>query len=762
MAFTLDNDEEVINVHTVKTLPPGKADADHFEGVEVNDFRSAIHILRDHTRGYVTVVYDRTGVVPADSAIVAAMTQAFASADPKQNVRVHIPAGKCLITESALLNLWTGSTPYRFGVTFSGDGVDVTTIVFRPTSTAYLYDGVSVPGRRFMYATFRDLTVLCDSSTAGGTVSLFRQYGHTDGYPDQAFTFAGCRFDADPDHAGNLLRIEGTFNGSENKFLFCRGYHWQSVISCANEQAVNQYVVGSDFELTRGHIFHFTAGGQLTVLGGSYILGNDANEFGGSLLRLESGAGGIAGTFNFYGVRTEVYDPTAKVYHLTGQNLGATVNVVGGAHRVLVNADCVLARVNSFSSARVFFSGCDLVPNSHNNKIEFENTQGTPGWYFALASAGSVVIENSSIAEDLCDHVTWGANAEGGVFRTRNCTAGGPVAVEDPATALDWDMTGKGGVSGRHANPVRVKSASGFVAYWPNSTPAWAALGKIKLPSGSVLKSIHVRKANKGDGDASSYQLAVTNGDGSHTYGTSVLGTRGAQHDVHVEDIHRTLISENVTNHARQSSALGTSPWIAGPPGTVTATNTSDGDGPYSEVAKADGTAGANIQASPVGGVPLGSVTLSFDVRATATSDKVGAGVWTATGYNAWTAAIMSGPGTLSAPSGAGTTTPEVTGLSTTLWTRVSYTTTIPNDAPAVVIAPDGFLSTTVGAAVKVRRVQLQAGTAATGYISTTTDPVTEFQTANTIVQITCTTGNFGSGIVQSMDVGDVFFVEYY
>jgi hypothetical protein len=46
MAFTLDNAEKVVGLHTAKALPPGKADADYFEGVEVNEIDTAFDVVR--------------------------------------------------------------------------------------------------------------------------------------------------------------------------------------------------------------------------------------------------------------------------------------------------------------------------------------------------------------------------------------------------------------------------------------------------------------------------------------------------------------------------------------------------------------------------------------------------------------------------------------------------------------------------------------------------------------------------------------------
>jgi hypothetical protein len=91
MAFTLDNDEEVINVHTVKTLPASKADADHFEGVEVNDFRAGIHLLRDRGRKIVNIrEFGATGDGSDQTTALRALQAHLVAHD---GCELHVPGG---------------------------------------------------------------------------------------------------------------------------------------------------------------------------------------------------------------------------------------------------------------------------------------------------------------------------------------------------------------------------------------------------------------------------------------------------------------------------------------------------------------------------------------------------------------------------------------------------------------------------------------------------------------------------------------------
>ena len=495
---------------------------------------------------------DPTGATDSSSAFIATLNAAFVSSDANKNARVHLPAGTYLITQANVLNAWTAGTSYRSGAVISGDGDRATKIVFRPTAAnAWMYDGQAVPNRRLMNFTVRDLWIQADGSASNSTVNLFREWGNNDGYPDQAFTLQNTRMDADANHPGVLLRVDGVFNGSENRILASRGYSWSSVLYVTNPQAVNHYVIGCDWELTRGPIFYFSAGGQLSVIGGSYILGDGSHTSdGGSLLFVDSSAGGVTGVFDFVGVRTEVYDTAASLYRLTGSNNGAIVNALGVTHRVNNTGGTMgLARVNAFSGARLVFKNSDLA-GAGAGSVVFENSQGTSAWYHSFYDAGTVIAEDCNLAADPATVPTWLTNAEGGLFRVR----GGRYVPGTPngstaAIALELDLTGpKGWTTGRNVNGVHVKSVAGFVSYWPY--PSAQNNAQVQLPVGSIVNAIRVRKAGRGT-DGSTYQLVVQNGDGTYTYGSSTLGLRKDQHDVMLENVNRYVGAAGVDQTIR-------------------------------------------------------------------------------------------------------------------------------------------------------------------------------------------------------------------
>jgi hypothetical protein len=473
---------------------------------------------------------DPTGLTYSDDALERALIAAFSDPDPGTNSAVYFPAGRYVFVRPGALNHWQSQSPYRRRVLFRGDGPGTSRIIFRPrTPNSYFYDGLSFPDRRLMLATFKDLGFYVDTGINSGPTHLFRIFGGTDRYPDQGFIFSNIEFQGAEGNEGIILDIEGTINGSENKFEMCSARLWRTAIRSSNPQAVNHYFIGCDFELMTGPIFDFVSGGQLTVVGGSFILGIPGRDGDSSLLRIRSTRSGMTGTFNFSGIRTEVYDKNAVIYDLGGPNLSAVVNINGATHRVLNAGDAVLARVNAFSGVRLLVRGSDLVPNRGRLKIQFVNSQGIGNWTGFSRGRGSVEITDSIIHPLMHQDVSWSSDAVGGLFRTRNCSFAGRVAVGEAVLAADWDLLGPTqgtsvGAVGREPKIVSIRKG-----FW--SGPLGAA---VQLPAYSLVTKISLRRQGNAVAEG---RIIVANSDRTHIYGLADYDPSSRIHSLEIRNI---------------------------------------------------------------------------------------------------------------------------------------------------------------------------------------------------------------------------------
>lgn len=179
------------------------------------------------------------------------------------------------------------------------------------------------------------------------------------------------------------------------------------------------------------------------------------------------------------------------------------------------------------------------------------------------------------------------------------------------------------------------------------------------------------------------------------------------------------------TNLALQSENLGTSPWGTATAATATLAAEYYGTSPFWVLAKTT-TSGSEARNQPIGAVSSGDVhTLTVALLAGSTN-VVSVGIYNSS--NTWgstsdrTAAIISGPGSLSTYNGA---LMSVSGLSATEPTllRISRQFTVAGTA-IIYFYPGTPSSITIGDSIKATRVQVQAGWGYSTYIKTTTSAV--------------------------------------
>lgn len=195
------------------------------------------------------------------------------------------------------------------------------------------------------------------------------------------------------------------------------------------------------------------------------------------------------------------------------------------------------------------------------------------------------------------------------------------------------------------------------------------------------------------------------------------------------------LVEGESSNRILQSQAINSSPWSGGT--RTLAAEFWAGTVPFFKVAKALGTISEGIR-SGMPAVAAGStwtmtLALLADNKTTCTvgilanvTEGAG-GNWGAPGE--CTKEIISGPGVFSIYSTAVGSLWNVDGLSDTEPTLIRITRTLAPTSTVTTIScmvyPGRATSTTIGDAVKITRVQMEPGAAATSYIPTTTAAAT-------------------------------------
>ena len=175
--------------------------------------------------------------------------------------------------------------------------------------------------------------------------------------------------------------------------------------------------------------------------------------------------------------------------------------------------------------------------------------------------------------------------------------------------------------------------------------------------------------------------------------------------------------SSDVTNLLLRSEEFENAVWVKQGSPTIIANNTLAPDGTMlaDRIINVNGSTSVGVYQAVF--LPSGQITFSIFLKAyTTTSAVLGA---YATSFLTGSATILSGPGSIS-----GTNLFTVTGLSTTEWTRISYTVTSPSATASLYVYPE-TTGAGSGRSIFAWGAQVETGSVANSYIKTTTSSTT-------------------------------------
>jgi hypothetical protein len=447
------------------------------------------------------------GVADDSSAIKAAINAAVASGwdSPKA---IYFPMGNYLVTETNVLGQWNSinTSVYKGvkGLTLFGDNKYSSTITLRNAGATDFYfydnyDGVSAAANNSLqWPRFCDLGFIGDQQSSG-VVHGFRCWGESNGFPTQNFNFDNCQLF----RINDVLILEGTVNCSENTFNNCSIQEVRKAIYSNNSQAVNHTFLECNVENYFDCVFDFTKGGQLNVIGGSYIGNATPGQADSVVLRVNPPAGtGVGSQFKFIGIKTELKETTNRIVDARGIDNDAQISFdscsfttrLGGyaSSSIIVGAASHVQL--KFSSCK--FSGEDGVIWENNGAAGYWIT-ATPGINF-FSTLEFVNCINISVND-----VVWQSN-----------TLGFTKFYGNGSTPVEMGNFGVFTGNTPATLGLTYKVVQGYGTYWPQGGASPIAYISATVPIGSTIKSILVRKGASG-ASASSYQLQIQDGGGT-------------------------------------------------------------------------------------------------------------------------------------------------------------------------------------------------------------------------------------------------------
>lgn len=468
------------------------------------------------------------GITDDSAAFIAAMNAVVSDGFNKVKA-LYVPSGNYLITQTNVLGQWNSinTSVYKGIIGFSliGEGSGNTTITLQNTgaSDLYLWNNYSgTPGvsanNSLQFPTFKGITFTSSASSSGNCYGFY-SYGTGNGYPSQGFQFYNCDF--------NNFKIAfwagGLANSSENSWFGGKAYGCGTFFYCDSQQSVNHNFYGVSCESYSDYAFKFQYGGQIAVVGGSYI----SSSTNSRLLSITTVNGGTGAGYFFSNIRTEMQNAGSKLVELTGVDNDSQVTF-----------DTCQFSTRTGSSGRIADS-ISLASQSHFNLLFKSCTFNSDGvtWLPGGLNYYSANLIWANLIFDNCIYIDY-------TFVTWQAPSIGFTRFINSGTSFEGGNLGlnQGNDSNKQNISIKVRSAfSGFT--FPNI--AYPGLLTMTIPTGSVIKSIKVRFAGGSTSGPQSYQLQVQDGAGTpivvNAWATgsnaSAIGTNNSQLTIICDDL---------------------------------------------------------------------------------------------------------------------------------------------------------------------------------------------------------------------------------
>lgn len=287
---------------------------------------------------------------------------------------ITIPPGRWTISNPGGLLSGTSNDGRRVrGLVIQGAGRYTSEIVFAPDTAAWLIDNSDMVSRM----TIRDLTFTGAGINANFMRSLSN--GGPQGLVCERVVWRGVWTTG--------FELTGTDTNSEFVFNSCTVLgSWDRFLYCSNVQALNHNYISCDMEPNTGTLLDYQAGGNISIIGGSWIGAKEGGSGSGVFVRLGDQSGPATNRFLMIGVRIEYRTGSYKLIESSWTRGSITfrdVHDTGWQSDLTNEAAYRRAQFTSTQWPIILFSGCRLFGQHHyvslgqndafQNKITYED-----------------------------------------------------------------------------------------------------------------------------------------------------------------------------------------------------------------------------------------------------------------------------------------------------------------------------------------------------------------------------------------------------